>query len=230
MLHLFEREILDRRVCVNLEQQERDDTVLIDALRLGDERAFALLVDRHHVAMLRVARAFVSDPRVAEEVVQDTWLGVLQGVARFEARSTLKTWIFRILTNRAQTRARREGRTIPFSAVWSIDQEPDSPAVDPSRFRAVDQPWTGNWLAPPRTWGSEPEEGLLSGEVRDEIRRAIDALPASQRLVLVLRDVEGCAAEEVCTILKVSDANQRVLLHRARSAVRRELERYFERR
>ncbi|HEV2357591.1 MAG TPA: sigma-70 family RNA polymerase sigma factor [bacterium] len=202
------------------------DADAVARLRDGDEAAFVSLVDRHAAAMLRVASMHL--PRAAaEEVVQDTWLGVLQGIAGFEQRSTLKTWIFSILMNRVRTQAQRERRSVPFSALADApsDQEP---AVEPGRFLGADHPrWPGHWASPPESWGDSPEERLLSAEVRAEIQHAIDRLPPDQREVITLRDVEGWAGEEVSTLLQITPNNERVLLHRARSKVRRALERYF---
>jgi RNA polymerase sigma-70 factor (ECF subfamily) len=196
-----------------------DDRTLVEALRRGDEDAFAALVDRYSRPMLRLAAAYVRSPAVAEEVVQEAWLGVVAGIDRFEGRSSLKTWIFRILTNVAQTRGAREARSVPFS---SLEREgEDDPAVDPDRF-ADD----GFWASPPRPWDM-PDERLLSKETRGRVAQAIEALPPMQRAVISLRDVEGWSSEEVRNVLELSETNQRVLLHRARSRVRSELERYF---
>lgn len=205
-----------------------EDTELINALREGRQDAFGILIERYHLSMLRLASVYV--PRgMAEEVVQDTWLGVLMGLPGFEARSSLKTWIFRILMNRAKTRAKREGRSVPFSAVGDPGEEPGGPSVDPDRFLDANHPrWPNHWRAPPQSWGDSPEDRLLSKETRAYIQQAIGALPPSQREVITLRDIEGCTAEEVCGLLSISDANQRVLLHRARSKVRGVLEHYFE--
>jgi RNA polymerase sigma-70 factor, ECF subfamily len=206
-----------------------DELTLLDALRRGDESAFTLLVDRYHTALLRLALAFVSNRAIAEEVVQDTWLGVLGGLGRFEGRSSLRTWIFRILANKAKTRAQREGRTIPFSSLPDLDLELDGPSVEPDRFLPPDHAqWPGHWATPAQSWEGIPEERLLAQETRACIQDAIDALPPLQREVITLRDVEGCTAEEACHILSVTETHQRVLLHRARSRVRGALERYFE--
>jgi RNA polymerase sigma-70 factor, ECF subfamily len=199
---------------------------LIDALRAGDEAAFVLLVDRYQAGMMRLAMLYVKDRAVAEEVTQETWLSVLRGVHRFQARSSIKTWLFAILVNGARTRARREWRTTPFSALGEAADEPAEPALPPERFRPPDDPqWPGHW-APnmaPRSWGDDPEQRLLARETQSQLRQAIDALPASQRAVIVLRDVEGWTADEVCRSLQVTETNQRVLLHRARSRVRERL-------
>jgi len=205
-----------------------DDPSLVEALRRGDEAAFAWLLDRYHGELVRLAQLYVHQREAAEEVVQETWLGVLRGIARFEGRSSLKTWVFRILTNLAKTRGRREGRSVPFSALWDPEADPSEPAVDPDRFNPPEHPtWPGHWAADPRSWEAVPEEWFLSRETRAAIQLAIEALPPSQREVITLRDVEGWTSEEVCNALGISETNQRVLLHRARAKVRSALERYF---
>src|SRR5215210_8006022 len=204
-----------------------DDERLIAALRAGDEAAFAELVDAHSSALLRVARIYVGSRAVAEEVVQETWLGVLRGLDRFEGRSSLKTWIFKILTNIAATRAARERRSVPFSALADAEAGADAPAVEPDRFLPADHDrWPHHWALGPTRWDT-PEEGLLTGETRDCILRAVNELPPAQRTVITLRDIEGWPPEEVCDALGVSDGNQRVLLHRARGKVRSAVEEYF---
>ncbi len=205
-----------------------EDLRLIEALRSGSESAFVLLVNMYHSSMLRLAMLFVPSEVIAEEVVQETWMGVLQGLDRFEARSSLKTWIFRILTNRAKTRAQREGRSVPFSSLTEFTPELQEPAIEPERFRGADQQGVGGWVSFPRSWEEIPEERILTQETMTCIQEVIDNLPAGQREVITLRDIEGCTSEEACDLLGVSEANQRVLLHRARSKVRRALERYFE--
>ena len=200
------------------------ESQLVEALRAGDERAFEQLVDAYHAAMLRLALSFVRSRAVAEEVVQDAWLGVLNGIGRFEGRSSLKTWIFRIVANRAKTRAEREGRTLPFSALAEAGEE--GPSVDPERFLRPDHRWAGHWAGYPRRFDTSPEARLLSDEARGLIDEAIAALPPAQRLVITLRDVQGFASDEVCNVLELSETNQRVLLHRARSRVRAALEDY----
>ena len=197
----------------------------LDALRAGDEEAFMALVRRHQAAMVRVAQIYVSRRDVAEEVVQEAWVGVLRGLDRFEGRSSLKTWLFRIVVNLAKTRAVREGRTIPFSALRTPESVPE-PAVEPERFRPPDDArWPGHWASKPVEW---PEARLLESESLARIKDAIEALPDNQRAVITLRDVEGWSSEEVCNALELSETNQRVLLHRARSKVRRALERYLD--
>jgi RNA polymerase sigma-70 factor (ECF subfamily) len=196
-----------------------EDAPLLDALRAGDEQAFAALVDRYGPSLLRLARLHVSSRAVAEEVVQETWLAVLTGIERFEGRSSLKTWLFRILTNKAKTRGQREGRTLPFSS-FASDGDEDQTAVAVERFARG-----GAWATPPR---GVPEERLLAAEARARVEQAISALPANQRAVITLRDVEGLSAEEACNVLDLSETNQRVLLHRARAKVRSALERYLE--
>jgi RNA polymerase sigma-70 factor (ECF subfamily) len=205
-----------------------DEQRLVEALRAGDERAFETLIERYHRTLLRLALMYVPSRAVAEEVVQETWLGVLQGLGRFEGRSSLKTWIFRILLNRARTRGQREGRSIPFSAVWSPEADVGDPAVEAARFSPIEQRGAGHWVSHPRDWDMLPEERLISQETRDQIQQAIDALPDSQREVITLRDVEGWSSEEVCNVLEITETNQRVLLHRARSKVRRALEHYLD--
>ncbi len=201
---------------------------LVEALRKGEERAFLELVNRHHAPLLRLAMLYVPSRAVAEEVVQETWLGVLQGINRFEGRSSVKTWIYRILINRAQTRGQREARSIPFSAMSRPEEEPFEPAVPADRFRGADDEWPDHWATPPKGWGPDPEKRLLAQETRAIIQKAIDALPPNQRDVITLRDVEEWTAEEACNLLSISETNQRVLLHRARSKVRAVLEQHLE--
>jgi RNA polymerase sigma-70 factor, ECF subfamily len=205
-----------------------DDARLVAGLRTGDEAVFAEVLERFNASLLRVAGLYVRDRAVAEEVVQETWLAVLKGIDRFEERSSLKTWLFRILTNRAKTRGARESRTVPFSSIAGADAGADEPAVDPSRFATTeDEGLADRWSAPPRPWERQPEERLLAQETLAQVRDAIEALPESQREVIRLRDVEGFGAQEVCELLDLSDVNQRVLLHRARAKVREALEDYF---
>jgi RNA polymerase sigma-70 factor (ECF subfamily) len=198
---------------------------LVDALRAGDEDAFTALVREYNPSLVRVARMYVPTQAAAEEVAAETWLAVLNGLDRFEGRSSLRTWIFRILTNIAKTRAVRDGRTLPFSALQDPARVPE-PAVDADRFLDPEHPrWPGHWASKPLPW---PEEALVAAETREEIAQAIEALPATQRTVISLRDVEGWSSEEVRNALGLSETNQRVLLHRARSKVRAALESYLE--
>lgn len=200
----------------------RDDHDLVTRLRQGDEAAFTRLIDQHHGALRRLARTFVSSDAAAEEVVQDTWVAVLDGLAAFEGRSSLKTWIFRILVNRAKTKGVREARTVPMSAMGSDDPETAEAVVDPSRFNTK-----GMWSAPPQRWEAEtPAQLVLRKELVGELERAIDQLPERQRRVVVMRDALGWSSEEVCNVLELNETNQRVLLHRARSRLRALLEDY----
>ena len=199
-----------------------DDAAVLAALRAGDEAAFTKLVDTYHTSMVRLASAYVPSYAVAEEVAQEAWLGVLKGLERFEGRSSLKTWIFRILTNIAKTKGAREQRSQPFSSVFD-ELGDDEASVDPDRFAKE-----GHWLLAPSGWGDSPEDKLESAECQTLIHSTIETLPANQREVIRLRDVLGWTSEEVCNALEVSETNQRVLLHRARSRVRRALEDYFD--
>lgn len=201
-----------------------EDRRVVEALRAGDEAAFMKLMREYGPMMLRVALMYVSTRAVAEEVVQDAWIGVFNGIGRFEARSSLKTWIFRILTNTAKTRAQREGRSIPFSSITSPDGE-DGGAVDPERFLGSGERFPGHWGTPPRRWG--PDERLLSAEAQGVVDAAIAKLPPAQQAVITMRDVEDLDPEDVCNALDITETNQRVLLHRARSKVRQALEEYM---
>lgn len=202
-----------------------DDLRLVEALRRGEEAAFTVLVDRYHGTMVRLAMLHVADSAVAEEVTQEAWLGVLQGLRRFEARSSLKTWIFRILINCAKTRGQHESRSSPFSSLSPTYQYQDDvdPAVAPDRFGQ-----DAMWSSEPHSWNALPEQTFLSNETQARTRVAIAALPPVQQEVITLRDIEGWPAVEVCSSLGISEANQRVLLHRARSKVRSALEQYFD--
>jgi RNA polymerase sigma-70 factor, ECF subfamily len=186
------------------------------ALRAGDEAAFLALVSRHRAAMLRVATLYVRSKAVAEEVVQEAWIGVLRGLHLFEGRSSLKAWIFGILVNCAKTRGARELRTVPMSSL-SAQGEEDAPSVSPDRFRDEGDRWAGHWSRPPEPW---PDERVESSEMVALVGEALELLPDSQRAVMSLRDVEGLESAEVCALLGISEGNQRVLLHRARSKVR----------
>jgi RNA polymerase sigma-70 factor, ECF subfamily len=200
------------------------ESQLLDALRAGDEAAFAALVREYQASLVRVARMYVSTQAAAEEVAQETWLAVLNGLDRFEGRSSLRTWIFRILTNIAKTRAQRDGRTLPFSALQDPARVPEA-AVDADRFLDPEHPrWPGHWAVRPEPW---PEDALVAAETQALLAEAIESLPPAQRAVISLRDVEGWSSEEVRNALELSETNQRVLLHRARSKVRRALESYL---
>jgi RNA polymerase sigma-70 factor (ECF subfamily) len=188
-----------------------DDHALLKRLRAGDESAFEALLARHDGALRRVARTYVRTDSAADEVVQETWLGVLRGLNAFEGRSSLRTWIFRILVNQARTCAVRDARSLPFSAL----EDDDRPTVDPAAFSA-----DGRWTSAPPRLDYEPESGLLSAELREHLLEAVDGLSREQRAVITLRDLVGLRADEVCELLDISDVNQRVLLHRARARVR----------
>jgi RNA polymerase sigma-70 factor (ECF subfamily) len=203
-----------------------EEAEVLARLRAGDERAFESLVEGYHPTMLAVARTYVKTRDVAEEVVQEAWLGVLKGLDRFEGRSSLRTWILRILVNTAKTRGGREARSVPFSSLAPADEH--EPTVEPERFRPPGDAFAGHWRAYPSDWSDRPEEGLLGRETVEVVKRAVEALPASQRAVIAMRDIAGCTAEEVCDVVEVSAGNQRVLLHRARSSVRAALERHLD--
>ena len=201
-----------------------DDGAVIAALRGGDEAAFVTFAAAHQATLLRLARMWVKNDALAEEVVQETWLTMLQTVEKFEGRSALKTWLCGILVNVARERLRKEGRSVPVSSLG----EPDEPAVDPSRFSTNARPWEGHWEPPPNPFPENPEAHLLTAELRVRIEEAIAALPPAQREVIVLHDVEGFFGDDVGKILGVSSANERVLLHRARAKIRATLERHYE--
>ena len=203
-----------------------EEARILARLRAGDERAFESLVESYHGTMIAVARNYVRTRDVAEEVVQEAWLGVLKGLDRFEGRSSLKTWILRILVNTAMTRGGREARSVPFSSLAPADEE--QPAVEPERFRPPGEAFAGHWNGYPGDWSTLPEARLFGRETLDIVKRAIEELPESQRPVITMRDIAGCSADEVCDALEVSPGNQRVLLHRARSHVRAALERHID--
>ena len=202
-----------------------DEEGLLRALRRRDEEAFAALVDAYSPVLLRLAMTYVRTADVAEEVVQETWLGVIRGLDGFEGRSSLRSWIFIILKNTAISRGERERRSMPMSSL--APEADEGPLLDPDRFLPADHArYPGHWAIGPTAWPI-PDEGLLAGETREVIAEAIRELPPTQRAVIALRDVEGWPPEEVCEALEVSEVNQRVLLHRARTKVRAALERYF---
>jgi RNA polymerase sigma-70 factor, ECF subfamily len=203
-----------------------DERALIESIRAGDERAFAALVDEYSPSLLGVAMNHVRSRAVAEEVVQETWVGVIRGLDRFEGRSSLRSWIFAILRNTAISKGEREQRTIPMSAL-SGDSNDEELGLEPERFFGPDHDlYPGHWAHGPTRW-TLPEEGLLAGETKEVVVEAINELPQSQRVVITLRDVEGWDSDQVCEMLNISAGNQRVLLHRARSRVRAAIERYF---
>jgi RNA polymerase sigma-70 factor, ECF subfamily len=206
-----------------------DDPEFVAALRAGDEAAFAWLLDRYDASLRRTALMYVPSRAVADEVVQETWLGVVKGIDRFEGRSSLKTWIFRILMNVARTRGVRENRSMPFASATRAMADGDEPAFDADRFRPLSDPeWPRHWTSFPRAWEHEPVDRLEAGETLAIVRKAVAALPDAQREVITLRDVQGWTSGEVCNVLDITETNQRVLLHRARSRVRAALESYFE--
>jgi RNA polymerase sigma-70 factor (ECF subfamily) len=201
------------------------DADLLAALRRGEEAMFGRLVDSYHAALVRLAAHYVANTSIAEEVAQETWIAFVQGLDRFEGRSSLKTWLFRTLLNCARNRKRKEIRSVPFSAAF----DPDAPAavsVDSARFR-TQGPWLGHWSIAPRSFEIDGENVLLQRELQARIARAIEGLAPAQREVINLRDIEGFSPEDACEVLGISEANQRVLLHRARSKVRAEVERYL---
>lgn len=196
----------------------------LDALRRGDEAAFLRLVTTHQPTLMRLALVYSPSHEAAEESVQETWIAVLRGLDGFEGRAALRTWICRILINIARRRAAAERRAVPFSSLGPVGE--DEAAVDPARF-LQGGPHAGHWASPPQDWSTLPESELLSRELETVLTDAIEALPPHQRVVITLRDVEGWSAAEVCELLEIEPGNQRVLLHRARSRVRAELERYL---
>jgi RNA polymerase sigma-70 factor (ECF subfamily) len=202
-----------------------DDRRIIVGLRAGDEAVFAEMVDKYHGSLVRVAMRYVPSRAIAEEVAQDTWIGVIEGIDRFEGRSTVKTWLYRILIYRARARGERERRTTPMSA---LEHDESAPSVPTERFRGSDALWAGHWATPPKRWDGESEDRLLAAETRAIIDAAIGRLPQAQRDVIVLRDISNFSAAEVCELLDVTESNERVLLHRARSKVRAALEHYLD--
>jgi RNA polymerase sigma-70 factor (ECF subfamily) len=210
----------DRRVLAS-----ETDLALVERLRAGDETAFMMLVEQHQSAMLRIAGMYVSSRAVAEEAVQEAWLGIVEGLERFEGRSSLRTWMYRIVANIAKTRGKAEGRSVPFSSL--AGDEASDAGVDAAWFQGADGRFPGGWRTFPDTWTEIPEDRLIGDETLEHIGRAIDTLPPMQAEVLRLRDVLGWTSGEVRNALDLSETNQRVLLHRARSRVRRELHEYL---
>jgi RNA polymerase sigma-70 factor (ECF subfamily) len=199
---------------------------MVAALKAGDDSAFAWLVEQHHAMLVRLALCYVPDQATAEDVAQETWLQVLRGLARFEFRSSLKTWIVSILKNRARTRATRDHRMMPVTSEWLATLAGSEPAVDPDRFYGRERPeLLDRWASAPQ--GVAPEEQLLASETQAIVSQAIQALPLAQREVITLRDVEGWSSADVCNALGLTETNQRVLLHRARSKVRAAVEPYL---
>jgi len=203
------------------------ERTLLARLRAGDEGAFGELADKHHGALIRMALSHVADREVAEEVVQDTWIAVIEGLSRFEGRSSLRTWIFGILIHKAKDRGVREKRHTTFSAFESCEDDHDE-AIDPSRFQQSGE-WAGHWAFPPQPWDDQtPEKLLASRQAVDAMQRAINALPVRLKDVLILRDVEGVEAKDVCLLLNITETNLYVRLHRARERVRAAVEMYLE--
>ena len=202
-----------------------DDAAIVARLRARDEEMFAALLDAWSPGMLRIARTYVADEHAAQDVMQDAWLGVLRGIDRFEGRSALRTWTYRILVNRAISRASRDARVIPAVDITPTAED-HGPTVDPARFRNGDDPYPGHWRSHPERWPT-PESEVLAQETRRYLAAALEQLPTRQRIVVVLRDAEGYSSAQVCEILQVSPANQRVLLHRGRAALRTALEERF---
>jgi RNA polymerase sigma-70 factor (ECF subfamily) len=204
-----------------------DDQSLVERAQAGDEDAYAILVRRYSPAMMRLARMYVPTTALAEDVVQETWVAVLRGIERFEGRSSFKTWLFRILVNRAKTRGVREHRSIPFASLGAGgeggEEGDDGPTVDPERFGR-----DGAWTSAPRNWEDDPEQALDSKEARRIVLEAIDTLPERQKVVITMRDLDGLSSEEVRNALDLSETNQRVLLHRARAKVRTALEDWID--
>jgi RNA polymerase sigma-70 factor, ECF subfamily len=201
------------------------DVVIVARLCDRDEAMFTTLVDAWSSGMLRAARAYVADEHTAQDVVQEAWLGVLRGIPGFQARSSLRTWVYRILINCAKTRGVRDARTIPVSSLAPTDED-YGPTVDPARFRGTDDPYPGHWRSHPLAWPS-PEDDAVAAETRRQLATALAGLPARQRIVVTLRDADGYTRDEVCELLSISAANQRVLLHRGRAALRATLEAHF---
>ena len=201
-----------------------DEAEVIAALREGDESAFAQLVDQHTPSMLRVARGYVPSPEIAEEVVQETWIALLKGIAKFEGRSSLRTWLFAVMINIAKARGIRERRDSD-AAIAAFT----GGTVDPARFRTGEDPWPGHWkeTEEPSPFPDTPEGSVLGDELVEIAQRELDKLPDRQRTVVTLRDMLGFDSSEVCELLDISVANQRVLLHRGRAAVRQVLEDYL---
>ena len=230
LTYTIESDSAESKVSVSVRSSAayREDAALVERLRNRDEASFLELVRRHHGALVRLAQSFVNNRAIAEEVAQDTWVAVLQGVERFEGRSSLKTWLFQILINRAKTRGVREARSVSFSALNDMNSGHGYSSVDPSRFLSSDDSeHPGGWACQPQQWDMTPEQLLLSQECRIFIEQAIASLPELQKEVITLRDVQGWDNDEICVVLGISETNCRVLLHRARSRMRQDLENYL---
>lgn len=206
----------------NDNQRLGEDAELLAAVRAGSEAAFVTLVQRYHQSLIRLATSYVGDPAIAEDVAQEAWLGLMESLPRFEGKASLRTWLFRILVNCARARSRHEHRSLSFSDTGL--GEDDHVSIDPARFLPPGQRWAGHWADPPVAW---PEEHALEAEVLEYLRGIIETLPPHQRAILTLRDIEGWSCAEVCAVMGITEGNQRVLLHRARTTVRTSLERYF---
>lgn len=217
-----------QRAAIRVMGASTQDDVLVTGLRCGDASAFETVVARYHHAMIRVALLYVREPETAEEVAQETWVAVIDGVDRFEERSSFRTWMFRILTNIAQKRGPRERRSVPFSQIAARELGSREPLVDPGRFVGADDPeWAGHWISAVPNWGERADAALLEAETLKYIATEMERLPPLQREVMQLRDVDGWTPEEVSAVLHITRVNQRVLLHRARTAIRSALEAYF---
>jgi RNA polymerase sigma-70 factor (ECF subfamily) len=203
------------------------DEALVDRLRSGDEAALEALVERHHRPLLRHARLRVADPDAAEDVVQETWIAALRGLAAFEGRSTFRTWLFRIAEKRAISRVRRDARSVPFARLASDALDDGGPSVDPDRFVADGRAWAGHWAIAPEAWAPDAAEQLVARETLAVLGAAIAELPPVQQVVVTMRDVEGWSSEDVCAALDITPGNQRVLLHRARARLREVLDRHL---
>ena len=205
------------------ESPEEPESDLLQAIRAGDEAAFTRLVERYHPQMVRFARMWIRDPLQAEEVAQEAWLGALRGLDRFEGRSSLRTWLFGIVHNLARTAAQKEARHRAFVDAASREAAAPDPAVPPARFQEAGEPYPRHWRTPPRPWDRAAEQEVLDEEIRRLVEGVVQDLPEAQRTVITMRDLDGWSSQEVCNALGISQTNQRVLLHRARSKVRRAL-------
>jgi RNA polymerase sigma-70 factor (ECF subfamily) len=204
-----------------------DDWRIIEALRAGDDQVFAALVARYHPAMVRLAVAYAGDAAEAEAIAWDIWQRVLQELSQFDGHASLTTWLFRILLDRARAGAQQSGRAAPFSIPPTEEGES---VIDPERFLPAEHRWAGHWATPPRVWSSDPDGSVDIPRDRDRIGAVVASLPPGQQIVITLRDIEGWSSAEVCNVCQISETDQRVLLHRARSRVRRELERDIDER